>query len=41
MEVYHLDRDEVILEDGDTLQVPELLPGWELPVVEVWSPEFD
>lgn len=41
MEVYHLDRDKVILEDGDTLQVPELLPGWELPVVEIWSPEFD
>ena len=41
MEVYRLDRDRVILKDGDTLQVPELLPGWELPVVEVWSPEFD
>ena len=41
MEVYRLDRDKIVLNDGDVLQVPELLPGWELPVVEVWSPEFD
>ncbi len=41
MEVYRLKRDKVILRDGDLLEVPELLPGWELPVVEVWAPEFD
>ncbi|NEQ78957.1 MAG: Uma2 family endonuclease [Moorea sp. SIO2I5] len=41
MEVYRLNRDKVVLGDGDVLQVPELLPGWELPVVEVWAPEFD
>ena len=40
MEVYRLKRDKVILSDGDVLEVPELLPGWELPVVEVWAPEF-
>ncbi len=41
MEVYRLNQDKIILEDGDILQVPELLPGWELPVIEVWAPEFD
>ncbi len=41
MEVYCLNKDKVILRDGDLLEVPELLPGWQLPVVEVWAPEFD
>lgn len=41
MEVYRLDCDKIVLKDGDILQVSELLPGWELPVIEVWSPEFD
>ena len=41
MEVYRLNEVMVVLKDGDVLQVPELLPGWELPVVEVWAPEFD
>jgi hypothetical protein len=41
MEVYRPDADKIVLHDGDVLTVPELLPGWELPVVEVWAPEFD
>lgn len=41
MEVYRRDRDKIVLKDGDVLQVSELLPGWELPVIEVWAPEFD
>ncbi|NEP00465.1 MAG: Uma2 family endonuclease [Symploca sp. SIO2E9] len=41
MEVYRLNVDKVVLRDGDVLQVPELLPSWELPVAEVWAPEFD
>ena len=41
MEVYRLDRDKIVLNDGDALRVPELLPGWELPVIEIWSPEFN
>ncbi|NEQ40233.1 MAG: Uma2 family endonuclease, partial [Okeania sp. SIO3I5] len=40
MEVYRPNHEKVVLRDGDVLQVPELLPGWELPVVEVWAPEF-
>ncbi|MGB7445212.1 MAG: Uma2 family endonuclease [Coleofasciculaceae cyanobacterium] len=41
MEVYRPDAEKVVLHDGDVLRVPELLPGWELPVAEVWAPEFD
>jgi Uma2 family endonuclease len=41
MEVYRLNEDKIVLKDGDVLQVPELLPSWKLPVVEVWAPEFD
>ncbi len=41
MEVYRLNQVMVVLGDEDVLEVPELLPGWELPVVEVWAPEFD
>jgi Uma2 family endonuclease len=41
MEVYRLNGDKVVLKDGDVLEVPELLPGWKLSVVEVWAPEFD
>ncbi len=28
------------LVDGDTLEIPELFPGWNVPIVELWSPEF-
>jgi len=31
----------VTLQDGDVLTVPDLLPGWELLISELWSPEFD
>lgn len=41
MEVYRLNAERKVLNNGDKLQVPELLPGWELPVAEVWPPEFD
>ena len=39
--VYRLNQPAVVLKDGDTLTIPELLPGWELAVSELWSPEFD
>lgn len=28
------------LVDGDKLEIPDLFPGWEVPVTELWSPEF-
>lgn len=29
------------LVDGDRLTVPDLLPGWEVAMSELWSPVFD
>jgi Uma2 family endonuclease len=39
--VYRLNQAPVMLQNGDTLTLPELLPGWELAVSELWPPEFD
>lgn len=41
MEVYSPSAEKIVLHDGDILTVPELLPGWELPVADVWAPEFE
>jgi Uma2 family endonuclease len=41
MEVSRRGAEKVVLRDGDIITVPELLPGWELPVADIWSPEFD
>lgn len=41
MEVYRFMREKIVLKDGDFLEVAEILPGWKLPVAEVWAPEFE
>ncbi|MGB3508512.1 MAG: Uma2 family endonuclease [Microcoleaceae cyanobacterium] len=41
MEVYRLNQDKIVLRDGDILELAEILPGWKLPVIEVWAPEFE
>jgi Uma2 family endonuclease len=41
LEVHRPNQAQIILKDGDVLEVPELLPGWQLPIVEIWAPEFD
>ena len=41
MEVYRPGKAVVVLLDGDFLTVPQLLPGWELAVSEVWAPVFE
>lgn len=30
-----------MLQDGDVLRLPEVLPGWELAISDIWAPEFD
>lgn len=40
MEVYRPNTEKIVLGDGNILEVPELLPGWILLVVDVWAPEF-
>lgn len=38
--IYHPDADPVVLLDGDTLTVPDLLPGWEILVSALWPLVF-
>ncbi|MBR8840028.1 MAG: Uma2 family endonuclease [Stigonema ocellatum SAG 48.90 = DSM 106950] len=40
IEVYRLGSQEV-LKDGDVLTLPDLLPGWEVAVCDIWSPVFE
>ena len=42
----HADTGEPVsqvttLRDGDTLTIPELFPGWEIPVASLWPPVFE
>lgn len=39
--VYRLDQTPAMLQNGDTLTLPDLLPDWELAVSELWPPEFE
>lgn len=41
VEVRRSQQDPIVLNDGDKLTIPDLLPGWEVPIVELWAPEFD
>jgi Uma2 family endonuclease len=35
------DSDLQTLRDGDVLTLPDVLPGWEVAIAELWAPEFD
>lgn len=41
MSVYRLNTEELVLTNADALKIPELLPGWEIPVAEIWPPVFE
>jgi Uma2 family endonuclease len=41
LEVYRPNAEPITLHNGDRLTTPELLPGWEMEVSSIWSPEFD
>lgn len=41
VEVYRANQDTVTLQDGDPLSPPNLLPEWEVAIVDLWAPEFD
>jgi len=38
--IYRSTGEPTVLGNGDILTVPELFPGWELPVSELWPPIF-
>ena len=40
VEIYRPGEEVVVLGDGDILSIPDLLPGFEVAVSDLWSPEF-
>ena len=39
--IYRPNVEQVVLNNTNTLKIPELLPGWEIPVAEIWPPVFE
>ncbi|PSF35144.1 hypothetical protein C7H19_17325 [Aphanothece hegewaldii CCALA 016] len=39
--IYRPEATPIILRNQDVLTLPDLLPGWELPINEIWPPEFE
>lgn len=39
--VYRPNVEPVVLKDNDKLTIPDLLPGWDLALPELWPPEFE
>lgn len=39
--VYRASGEPLVLTNEDILTIPELLPGWELPISELWPPVFE
>ena len=39
--IYTSTAEPVVLRDSDTISIPELLPGWEVPVTELWPIDFE
>ncbi|MDX1977558.1 MAG: Uma2 family endonuclease [Pseudanabaenaceae cyanobacterium bins.68] len=40
LEIRRSHQEPVQLKDGDTLSLPELFPGWQLQISELWPPIF-
>ncbi|MCL1464017.1 Uma2 family endonuclease [Argonema galeatum] len=38
--VYRSTGEPIVLTGNDTLTIPELFPGWELPISEIWPQVF-
>ncbi|MFM7423781.1 MAG: Uma2 family endonuclease [Elainella sp.] len=41
VEIRRSNQTPILLRDGDALTVPDLLPGWEVPITELWPPVFE
>jgi Uma2 family endonuclease len=41
IEIRRMGQEPITLRDGDVLSVPDLLPGWEVRVDDLWSSEFN
>ncbi|MBD2138700.1 Uma2 family endonuclease [Anabaena sp. FACHB-1237] len=38
--VYRSQGEAIVFHNGDILTLPELFPGWEVPISELWPPIF-
>lgn len=41
IKIYRFEQEPIVLHDGDVLTVPDLLPGWQVAVSDLWSPVFE
>ncbi len=39
--VYRINQALVVMQNGSTLTLPDLPPGWKLAISELWLPEFE
>lgn len=39
--IYRPNGEPTQLSNGDVLTIPELFPGWEIAIEEIWPPVFD
>ncbi|KAB8317581.1 Uma2 family endonuclease [Tolypothrix campylonemoides VB511288] len=39
--IYRTNAEPIVLTDGDVLTIPELFPGWEVEISELWPVEFE
>lgn len=39
--IYRSNQPNVVLGNEDIIEIPELLPGWSVPVIELWPPVFE
>ncbi|GAB4286082.1 MAG: Uma2 family endonuclease [Oscillatoriaceae cyanobacterium] len=39
--LYRPNQKPILFRDGETLTIPELLPGWELQISDLWPPVFE
>ena len=39
--IYTPKAEPVVLRDGDIISIPELLPGWEIAVTQLWPIDFE
>ncbi|MEC4990424.1 MAG: Uma2 family endonuclease, partial [Oscillatoria sp. PMC 1068.18] len=39
--IYRLNQEPIELIDNEILTIPELFPGWELAISELWPPVFE
>ena len=39
--LYRTAQNPMVFQDGETLTIPELFPGWELQISELWPPVFE